>query len=238
MYNPFKYRGYYYDAEIGFYYLNSRYCDPATGRFINADGLVSTGQGMLGYNMFAYCNNNPVMFFDPYGESFLATLVIAGIVAGAITGFGITMYADYEDDGEVFNGSVNAAEYVGNTLIGGTIGGLTGAAASYITPAIGSFLSSSYILGSVAVGGECVAIAVSGAQIVGAAAVAGAAIVVFASKERPHNNQAQNKQFRDVMRDLNVTDKTQMRRVHDKIKGRNLGYNELYEFVKRILNIE
>ena len=118
------------------------------------------------------------MFFDPYGESFLATLVITGIVAGAVTGFGITMYADYKDDGEVFNGSVNAAEYVGNTLIGGTIGGLTGAAASYITPAIGSFLSSSYILGSVAVGGECVAIAVSGAQIIGAAAVAGAAITL------------------------------------------------------------
>ena len=59
-YNPFKYRGYYHDSETGFYYLNSRYYDPATGRFINADGLVSTGQGLVGYNMYAYCNNNPV----------------------------------------------------------------------------------------------------------------------------------------------------------------------------------
>ena len=68
--NPFRYRGYYYDSELGFYYLNSRYYDPAVGRFINADTLVSTGQGLLGYNMFAYCGNNPVMRLDPYGSSY------------------------------------------------------------------------------------------------------------------------------------------------------------------------
>ena len=39
-YNPFRYRGYYYDSETGFYYLNSRYYDPETGRFINADTNV------------------------------------------------------------------------------------------------------------------------------------------------------------------------------------------------------
>ena len=66
--NPFLYRGYYYDAELGMYYLQSRYYDPAVGRFINADIYVSTGQGMLGNNMLAYCNNNPVNKFDPYGE--------------------------------------------------------------------------------------------------------------------------------------------------------------------------
>lgn len=67
-YNPFRYRGYYYDSELGFYYLNSRYYDPAVGRFINADALISTGQGLLGYNMFAYCSNCPVMLIDPAGE--------------------------------------------------------------------------------------------------------------------------------------------------------------------------
>jgi len=41
--NPFRYRGYYYDSEIGFYYLNSRYYDPSIGRFVNADVYVSTG---------------------------------------------------------------------------------------------------------------------------------------------------------------------------------------------------
>ena len=65
--NPFRYRGYYYDTETGLYYLQSRYYDPEIGRFINADGLVSTGQGVLGNNMFAYCENNWVNFSDPSG---------------------------------------------------------------------------------------------------------------------------------------------------------------------------
>ena len=58
--NPIRYRGYYYDSEIGMYYLQSRYYNPQVGRFINADGYVSTGQDVTGYNMFAYCSNNPV----------------------------------------------------------------------------------------------------------------------------------------------------------------------------------
>ena len=60
VYNPFRYRGYYYDNETGFYYLNSRYYDPSSGRFLNADGQLNTG--LLGYNLFAYCENNPVMY--------------------------------------------------------------------------------------------------------------------------------------------------------------------------------
>ena len=70
--NPFRYRGYIYDAETGFYYLESRYYDPEVGRFISADSYASTGQGINGHNMFAYCNNNPVNFSDPTGE-FLVT---------------------------------------------------------------------------------------------------------------------------------------------------------------------
>ena len=72
--NPIRYRGYYYDSETGFYYLQSRYYDPETGRFLNADGYVSTGQGMTGYNMFAYCGNNPVNRFDPNGQGWLSNL--------------------------------------------------------------------------------------------------------------------------------------------------------------------
>ena len=68
--NPLRYRGYYYDTETGFYYLQSRYYDPNLGRFINADALASTGQGILGNNMFAYCNNNPINGCDPCGTCF------------------------------------------------------------------------------------------------------------------------------------------------------------------------
>ncbi|WP_322184098.1 RHS repeat-associated core domain-containing protein [Neglectibacter caecimuris] len=66
--NPLRYRGYYQDAETNFYYLQSRYYDPSTARFINADSYASTGQGFLGYNMFAYCGNNPVSRVDASGS--------------------------------------------------------------------------------------------------------------------------------------------------------------------------
>lgn len=68
-YNPFRYRGYYYDTDLGLYYLNSRYYDATTGRFLNADVFISTGQGILSYNMFAYCRNEPVFRKDTRGTS-------------------------------------------------------------------------------------------------------------------------------------------------------------------------
>ena len=68
--NPLRYRGYYYDSETGFYYLQTRYYDPETGRFLNADGFISTGQGILSNNMFAYCGNNPVNNVDATGTRY------------------------------------------------------------------------------------------------------------------------------------------------------------------------
>ena len=65
--NPLRYRGYYYDSESSLYYLQSRYYDPATRRFINADSYASTGQGLIGHNMFAYCLNSPTMLADQEG---------------------------------------------------------------------------------------------------------------------------------------------------------------------------
>ncbi len=69
--NPFRYRGYYYDAESGLYYVQSRYYDPVVGRWINSDGigLLSYGlENLTQYNMFAYCFNNPTIYYDPTGE--------------------------------------------------------------------------------------------------------------------------------------------------------------------------
>ena len=79
--NPLRYRGYYYDNETGLYYLQSRYYDPQTGRFISPDSYASTGQGILGHNMFAYCNNNPVNLSDSSGN-WPKMSTIFGVVAG------------------------------------------------------------------------------------------------------------------------------------------------------------
>ena len=65
--NPFRYRSYYYDSESGLYYLMSRYYDPVTHRFLNADGYFQSGDGILDTNMNAYCRNNPLNNIDKYG---------------------------------------------------------------------------------------------------------------------------------------------------------------------------
>ncbi|MBQ8772337.1 MAG: RHS repeat-associated core domain-containing protein [Clostridia bacterium] len=101
--NPFRYRGYYWDNDLQLYYLMSRYYDPATGRFINADSLEYLDPETIGgLNLYAYCGNNPVMGVDPEGHMpqwakwLVGGLVIAGLAiatvatggaAGGVAGF-------------------------------------------------------------------------------------------------------------------------------------------------------
>ena len=84
-YNPFRYRGYYYDSELGLYYLNSRYYDSNTGRFINADIYVNANGDLIGFNLFAYCNNNPISYADPSGH-FLVSAFICATIVGLVVG--------------------------------------------------------------------------------------------------------------------------------------------------------
>ena len=89
------YRGYYYDAETGFYYLQSRYYDPAICRFINADTFATTdANGFLSANMFAYCENNPIMRVDADGE-------IWNVIAGAVIGAGLEVLGPTDDRHEI-----------------------------------------------------------------------------------------------------------------------------------------
>ena len=81
--NPLRYRGYYYDSETGFYYLQSRYYDPENHRFINADIYASTDSGnAISCNVFAYCLNDPVNRSDSDGNKSLKD-----IAKSAIKGF-------------------------------------------------------------------------------------------------------------------------------------------------------
>ena len=81
--NPLRYRGYVYDAETGFYYLNSRYYNPTWGRFINVDNQITTGSDLTGTNLFAYCGNNPVNRTDSTGEAWWHWALGAAVVAAA-----------------------------------------------------------------------------------------------------------------------------------------------------------
>ena len=91
--NPLRYRGYVYDQETGFYYLNSRYYDPAVGRFISADRQLAL-KNVIGTNLFAYCFNNPVSLGDGKGNwpkwvekvAFVASVVVTyGYASGQIS---------------------------------------------------------------------------------------------------------------------------------------------------------
>ena len=111
--NPFRYRGYYYDVETGLYYLQSRYYDPAVGRFINADSLEYLDPETAGgLNLYAYCNCNPVMYVDPDGTAFWIFLFIA---VTAIIGAGIAA-AKAVDEGK------EGWELVKDIAIGASIG--------------------------------------------------------------------------------------------------------------------
>jgi len=82
--NSFRYRSYYYDSDLGLYYLGSRYYDSNTGRFISADTsdvLTATPNALTDKNLFAYCDNNPVMRADSDGEFWH---VLVGTVVGAV----------------------------------------------------------------------------------------------------------------------------------------------------------
>ena len=77
--NPLRYRGYYYDNETGFYYLQSRYYDPANRRFINADCYTCTNNSNeIACNMFTYCYNNPIIYHDSCGTEPVETIDIYG----------------------------------------------------------------------------------------------------------------------------------------------------------------
>jgi len=79
--NPFLYNGYYYDTETGFYYCNSRYYDPENNRFVNVDSLLDTAS-LKGYNLFAYCGNDPVNKIDSSGH--MATTATAACTIGSV----------------------------------------------------------------------------------------------------------------------------------------------------------
>ena len=146
--NPLRYRGYYYDAETGFYYLQSRYYDPAICRFINADTFATTdANGFLSANMFAYCENNPIMRTDANGDVW--NLVI-GAAVGAIAGVAGQVLSDAVTS--IANGELTISNWqtyvgalAGGALSGAVLGGtgnvgLANAVSGFTTTGIGAAL--------------------------------------------------------------------------------------------------
>ncbi len=140
--NPFRYRGYYFDEESGLYYLNSRYYDPETGRFISPDILTildETKGQINGLNLYMYCYDNPIMYTDDSGclpewlkwVSIGAAILGAALVVGAITvltcGIGTTVLAGTVVGAGLHSAAIGALIGAGvGTIAGGIIGGVYG----------------------------------------------------------------------------------------------------------------
>ena len=98
--NPIRYRGYYYDYDTKLYYLNSRYYDPYVGRFLNADDtdtLLCSPYELTDKNLFAYCDNNPIMRVDYIGDFWM---LIGGAI-GALVGGAVSAVSQYVTTGKI-----------------------------------------------------------------------------------------------------------------------------------------
>ena len=188
--NPFRYRGYYYDQETGFYYLQSRYYDPEICRFISADNLelipsLSQVPGQL--NLYAYCNNNPIMFTDPSGEIAITTAILIGLGVGAAVGLGVgltyglvTGARGWELAGYIILGAS------GGALLGGLIGAVIWSGAAAIQMLNSGFL---YLAGGGGgTAGGALAIADVSVMVAGGVVVVGGVVIggnVFFSTYNP-----------------------------------------------------
>jgi len=130
--NPIRYRGYYYDIETGLYYVSSRYYDPEIGRWISPEPNVYYGEfdeaaGLLGYNVYAYCANNPIMFKDETGEGITLACVLIGAGIGLIVGaIGGSHYAKHKKNLTPSDGWDYWKYVVFGGVGGGALGGLAG----------------------------------------------------------------------------------------------------------------
>ena len=162
--NPYTYRGYYYDKDIYFYYLQTRYYDPAVGRFISPDdvGYLGANGDIQGYNLYAYCSNNPVMYVDPSGNAIISAILISaaiGFVLGGIYG-GLSAKANNQNVGAgivigavagaiMGVGAYVASLYVAPIVVGqaAVVGGITYSAGTACLIGTGISFASGAIVG-------------------------------------------------------------------------------------------
>ena len=118
--NPFRYRSYYYDTETNLYYLNSRYYSPKMGRFINCDGLIGSSKTVIGYNLYAYCNNKPIGCVDNNGNvaAVAGSLYGAGAASvGSIVGGALALYGFGAAAGAIAYGIYKISKSIADTKV-------------------------------------------------------------------------------------------------------------------------
>ena len=161
--NPFRYRGYYFDAETKLYYLINRYYDPEAGRFLSADDVSYLDPETIGgLNLYAYCNNNPVMNIDPEGNAWwewlIAGAVTALLIVGAVATSGIAaavltgaaVGASLSMATQATSGEMDLGQFAIDTTVGAISGAFsfaTGKIMGALGQSAGEFLSQATVSG-------------------------------------------------------------------------------------------
>ena len=146
-YNPFIYKGYYYDEETELYYCNTRYYSPEIGRWISIDDVdYLDPESVSGLNLYCYCMNDPINKYDPSGH-FVISAIIIGAGIGFLTSYISDVISEMQDgfDWSDFNTfEDNWLKYVGATL-GGAIGGLgAGLATTILANGVGNMVEAAF----------------------------------------------------------------------------------------------
>ena len=181
--NPFRYRSYYYDHGIGLYFLKTRYYDPETGRFLTPDSVEYLDPETIGgLNLYAYCNNNPVMNVDSHGHAWwnwaLSGFALAGgialcfvpgaqalgvsLIVGGATGLLSNTLSAAGVNGKTASIIMNTADIVGGAVLLATpfagmgasmIGaGVGGLAGGFLSEALGGSFETGSTIGNLAGG--------------------------------------------------------------------------------------
>ena len=128
--NEVTFTGSVTDTSTGLQYMNARFYDPNTGRFISQDSYSGNPYDPWTQHLYTYCGNNPTNMVDPTGHFFVTALIV-GAAIGCAVGLGLVGYSDYKDDGEIFNGSKTVGDYVKGAAVGTVIGAAAGATVGY-----------------------------------------------------------------------------------------------------------
>jgi RHS repeat-associated protein len=171
--NPIRYRGYYYDEDTKLYYLNSRYYSPEFRRFISPDDTAYLDpENVNGLNLYCYCNNDPVNFVDPFGNSptewwewLLAGAIVVGLAVGAVfTGgllggalLGASIGAGLSLGTQAIQGELNWAQFALDTGVG-AISGMLGvsSASKFVTTSVGVFVGGASNIASQLISGASI----------------------------------------------------------------------------------
>ena len=149
-YNSIKYKGYYYDEETELFYCNSRYYSPELCRFISPDSIEYLDpQSINGTNLYCYCMNDPINYYDPSGHFGISTLIIGAIIGFAVGGATSAVSQGLTKGWDNINGW--------QVLLDATTGGISGALGASGINQVVSMIAGGVLGAAGSMGGDLIA---------------------------------------------------------------------------------